>query len=434
MLRQYERHLAWYKHLVKRKQVQTNNANQTAGNADDKNVADDEGSDNVADDERMEMEGDNEQKPHSEGSSLSSSSSSISSSDEDGDEISDDVKMKRIRLSDSATMQHATSVDQDLDSCKQNTNTLDETCEGTSIDEIGTRKVKTKKYADPSKQIDQSDADSFDCNTNSLDEANEGGSLKESDKVEKRKFEIDQSTSCSLELTDSQTVPSTPSCLQVEGKEPAESIKLHPGTQALSHMIDKTKKKLKHNTNKEDPYKIYEYLQLSLEEAFFLSYGLGCLVVRSENKELMNLTDMWKEFCSRQPTFLRNYIAYHYYRSRGWVPKTGVKFGAEFILYKKGPPFYHASYSVIVRMADERSLVSTNDAKERWSRWAGLNRVTETVAKEVLFCYVIKPALLTEQDLMSPKCISSFTIKEIVMKRIVPSRERANPQLPPEIT
>ncbi|XP_071966281.1 uncharacterized protein [Antedon mediterranea] len=197
----------------------------------------------------------------------------------------------------------------------------------------------------------------------------------------------------------------------------------------------KAVKKLKTSVKKEDPYKVYEYLQLSLEEAFFLSYGLGCLALKNDKEESMNLTDMWKEFCNQQPTtFLGNYIAYHYYRSKGWVPKLGVKFGAEFILYKKGPPFYHASYSVIIKMVDQRSLESIDGPKERWSRWAGLNRVTETVAKEVLFCYIIKPTTLTDEELMSPKCISSYTIHEVVMKRIVPSRERTNPQLPPEIS
>ena len=44
----------------------------------------------------------------------------------------------------------------------------------------------------------------------------------------------------------------------------------------------------------------------------------------------MSLCSMWQAFQSLQPSFLPNYIAYHYYRSKGWVPKSGLKFGADF--------------------------------------------------------------------------------------------------------
>ena len=43
-----------------------------------------------------------------------------------------------------------------------------------------------------------------------------------------------------------------------------------------------------------------------------------------------DLTEMWETFSSRQQTFIPNYIAYHYYRGKGWVPKTGLKFGSDF--------------------------------------------------------------------------------------------------------
>ena len=53
------------------------------------------------------------------------------------------------------------------------------------------------------------------------------------------------------------------------------------------------------------------------------------------------------------------------------------------VLYKQGPPFYHASYSVIVRSVtgDLGSSSSAVDQLNGWTSLAALNRVTQQVAK-----------------------------------------------------
>ena len=48
------------------------------------------------------------------------------------------------------------------------------------------------------------------------------------------------------------------------------------------------------------------------------------------------------------------------------------------VLYKQGPPFYHASYSVIVKLVDSDS---TADFSTSWTSLAALNRITQHVAK-----------------------------------------------------
>ena len=40
--------------------------------------------------------------------------------------------------------------------------------------------------------------------------------------------------------------------------------------------------------------------------------------------------------------FIVNYVAYHHYRSLGWIVKSGVKFCVDYLLYKRGPVFDHA--------------------------------------------------------------------------------------------
>ncbi|XP_005387077.1 PREDICTED: tRNA-splicing endonuclease subunit Sen2 [Chinchilla lanigera] len=173
-----------------------------------------------------------------------------------------------------------------------------------------------------------------------------------------------------------------------------------------------------------NPYRIFEYLQLSLEEAFFLVYALGCLSVYYK-KEPLTIVKLWQAFTAIQPTFRTTYGAYHYFRSKGWVPKTGLKYGTDLLLYRKGPPFYHASYSVIVELVDER-FAGPLRRPFTWKSLATLSRVSGNVSKELMLCYLIKPATMTDKDMESPECLRKIKVQEVILSRWVSSRERSN--------
>lgn len=181
---------------------------------------------------------------------------------------------------------------------------------------------------------------------------------------------------------------------------------------------------------RDDPYKVYEHLQLSLEEAFFLSYGLGCLSVLDKDKKPLSLSQMWCAFCGAKQEFIPNYVSYHYFRSKGWVPKLGIKYGTDLVLYKEGMPFYHSSYSVIVQMVNhqhEDTVKSDSTILGRelsWRQLCGVGRVNEHAAKELMICYVIKPSDLKNEEMSSPKCISRFKTQEVVLRRWIPERAR----------
>ncbi|XP_046881250.1 tRNA-splicing endonuclease subunit Sen2 [Hypomesus transpacificus] len=171
-----------------------------------------------------------------------------------------------------------------------------------------------------------------------------------------------------------------------------------------------------------NPFTLIEYLQLSLEETFFLVYALGCLSVHYD-EEPLSICQLWEMFSFIQPHFETTYMAYHYFRSKGWVPKPGVKYGSDFMLYRKGPPFYHASYSVVV----ERVAESFQDAPLRpfnWRSLAALSRITGNVSKELMFCYVIYPEDMTKEDLRSPECVRRVRVQEVIVSRWISSRER----------
>lgn len=110
-----------------------------------------------------------------------------------------------------------------------------------------------------------------------------------------------------------------------------------------------------------------EHLQLTLQEAFFLSWSLDCLSILDPSTSLyLSLPSLWLlslQSSSSLPTpilhslalssgektwkrldnpFLVNYAVYHHFRSLGWVVKSGIKFCVDLLLYKRGPVFAHA--------------------------------------------------------------------------------------------
>ena len=66
-----------------------------------------------------------------------------------------------------------------------------------------------------------------------------------------------------------------------------------------------------------------------LEEAFFLSYVVGCLQVKF-NDVFLNLDEMWNLFQRATTSFLPRYISYQHFRMAGWIVRSGIKFGSDF--------------------------------------------------------------------------------------------------------
>jgi tRNA-splicing endonuclease subunit Sen2 len=113
-----------------------------------------------------------------------------------------------------------------------------------------------------------------------------------------------------------------------------------------------------------------EHLQLSLEEAWFLSSALGVLKIydpSAVSRLILPPAELTFEdtypppasilplFITPTPStlskpslrpddpFLVSYVAYHHFRSLGWVVKPGIKFAADWLLYRRGPVFSHSA-------------------------------------------------------------------------------------------
>lgn len=197
-----------------------------------------------------------------------------------------------------------------------------------------------------------------------------------------------------------------------------------------------------------DLYPVAEPLCLSSEEAFYLVTEKELLTVHTPTAlSTLSAEELWKEFCSYCKRFPFTYFAYHHYRKMGWVPKSGFKFGVDFILYKDGPEFYHSSYAVLVcekyREAAEvdrdftgttaacgigmevQSKFDEKPASEetdilKWTDVIAHCRVCESSGKELVVAYVTVPSPF----LSSPKCIQFMTLHEVLVTRWLPERNR----------
>ena len=240
---------------------------------------------------------------------------------------------------------------------------------------------------------------------------------------------------------------------------PAPTSTAQSMTQTQTTAATKSSSPINHATANESPESVdpsldipnQEHLQLTLEEAFFLTYGLGVLSVLPPPPSLnpapfhpgptpYSTTDLLFLSCHHSAfppvdsgsgiapddQFLLNYVVYHHFRSLGWVVRPGIKFGVDYLLYNRGPVFSHAEFAVLIIPAythrywntpggrsrrrvhypGETSGFSTleedggtnptnpasgGDGKDWWFLHC-VNRVQSQVRKTLVLCYVDVPS------------------------------------------
>jgi len=116
-------------------------------------------------------------------------------------------------------------------------------------------------------------------------------------------------------------------------------------------------------------------LELALDEALYL-IERGKLIVFDNKKELN-----FKQFCKKaekaEKNFWTRYQVYKDIRTRGYITKTALKFGADYRIYPRGikPGQDHAKW-VIFATAEGDSLT--------WRQFAAMNRVAHSTRKRLL--------------------------------------------------
>lgn len=192
-----------------------------------------------------------------------------------------------------------------------------------------------------------------------------------------------------------------------------------------------------------------EHLQLTLEEALFLNFGFGVLEVLDPftkmpipTRDLLAIGRLSSEFGATTHTpmpddnFMLSYVVYHHFRSLGWTVRGGIKFGVDYLLYMRGPPFSHAEFAVSILPAYSHPYWS-QDAERRahvaaktshnWSWLHCINRVNTQVKKTLVLVYVEVPpptSGVLGEEVPITQLLASYKVREIVLKRWSANRSR----------
>ncbi|KAI1321131.1 hypothetical protein F5Y16DRAFT_389244 [Xylariaceae sp. FL0255] len=179
-----------------------------------------------------------------------------------------------------------------------------------------------------------------------------------------------------------------------------------------------------------------EHLQLSPEEAFYLVYALGVLSITDPVsgktltvQDLFGLFRQMSYFPQRtadlQPDdpFLVQYVVYHHFRSLGWVPRSGVKFGADWLLYLGGPVFTHGEFAVTVIPSYSHPYWKSRvdrSTKRSWHWLHSIGRVQSHALKTLVLVYVDIPPPTDEPDISG--MLKRYKVREFCMKRFLVNR------------
>lgn len=224
-----------------------------------------------------------------------------------------------------------------------------------------------------------------------------------------------------------------------------------------------------------------EHLQLTPEEAFYLTYVLGALNIVDGNfvegtsalpawyllrlysayalspiddaaliglKKMFQYRERLAQKTAALPvtqqiapdnSFLLKYVVYHHFRSLGWVVRPGIKFAVDYLLYLRGPAFHHAEFGVQIvpsyshpywsetpERIEHRKEKETKD----WWWFHRVNRVQTAVMKTLVLVYVDVPPPWDSEvkqnalDVDIGKVLKSYSVREVVFKRWSPSRNR----------
>ncbi|KAL5383701.1 hypothetical protein DPSP01_005805 [Paraphaeosphaeria sporulosa] len=206
-----------------------------------------------------------------------------------------------------------------------------------------------------------------------------------------------------------------------------------------------------------------EHLQLTFEEAFFLSYVLGVLDIY-HRETILSSPDFLRLICahsdfmsSGEPvstaallnnpasypiepdnSFMLKYVVFHHFRSLGWVVRPGIKFACDYLLYLRGPAFTHAEFAIMIIPAysdpywsatSERVVACKKKAQRDWWWLHRLNRVQTQVHKTLLLVYVEVPppwdvSNTKSGDVNVGGALNKYRVREFIWRRWSANRNR----------
>eukprot|EP00873_Tetraselmis_striata_P027843 jgi/Tetstr1/448107/TSEL_035405.t1 len=155
-------------------------------------------------------------------------------------------------------------------------------------------------------------------------------------------------------------------------------------------------------------------VRLSMEEALYMLWVDGILRVfqRAEGGgvEERSAAQLWGLAVSRHASFPARYVAYHHFRAKGFLPRSGLQYGADLVVYPRHPTECHSDACVrIIPSSGEQPA-----AMPGWHDLAATSRLCNAVSKGLMLLFVHRrpgadPATLS--------CLSYFEVREVMFRR-----------------
>lgn len=161
-----------------------------------------------------------------------------------------------------------------------------------------------------------------------------------------------------------------------------------------------------------------------------LSPGTG-LLHYSEHGGLVELDHetLWRSFACIDPVFPACYAAYHHCRANGWLPKSGLQYGADYVLYRAHPAVAHSEYvAVVLPEASKVGGTMRQRAKRAgypdWRDQQAISRLSIQVSKGVLALHVEggQRGFITS----TPQCLLHLRVHSLQIVRWNPNRAMKN--------
>lgn len=107
--------------------------------------------------------------------------------------------------------------------------------------------------------------------------------------------------------------------------------------------------------------------------------------------------------------------------------RSGIKYATDFILYRHGPTYDHAEWSVVVQATGEGIVGGQWSAGGRqlsWRNLSALQRLSEQVVKGLLLCEVVTDGANEKSSALCYEEMSRWSIHLVAYQRWVPSSSR----------
>lgn len=120
-------------------------------------------------------------------------------------------------------------------------------------------------------------------------------------------------------------------------------------------------------------------LHLSMLEALYLLEKEKIRIFYEGKEQELSLKDFWSIIHDRG--LLHKYVVYRDLRNRGYIVKTGFKYGSEFRLYERGKSPGQGHSDFLVKVVNENEIISISD-------FSSYVRVAHGVNKKLLLTVV----------------------------------------------